>query len=1026
MTFQEDDLEQVCLGYLSDLGYEIKHGPDIGPGGEAQERDSWSEIILGERLVESIQKINPGVDYLVANEAKSVFLRNESQSLASENLRRYELLVNGVTVETRVKSGETRHQLIRLIDFENLANNDWLAVNQFTVIEAGRNRRPDIVIFINGIPIAVFELKKTGEETATLRGAFNQIQTYRNDVPSIFLSNVFCILSDGLGAVISSYSAGFEHFAPWKTIASALPVVGLPQIEVLTKGVFDKTRVLDLIENFVLFSNEPGGLVKRVAKYHQFWAVNALIESTRKASDVGGDGRGGVVWHTQGSGKSIEMLFFVAKLMRDPSMHNPTVVLLTDRNDLDDQLFMEVFQPSKVLPEEPSQATTRTELRKLLTRQSGGIIFTTLQKFAPEIKGDAHPVLTDRRNVVVIADEAHRSQYGFLEGFAKHLRDALPGATYVGFTGTPIEVADKSTTAVFGGYVDTYDLTRAVDDGATVRIFYESRLARVFLSEKDRELIDTEVLELTESEEVNAVEAAKSRWSRIEAIVGASERLDLVARDIVNHWESRKSEIAGKAMIVCMSRRICVELFKRIIEIKPEWDHLDPERGKVKVIMTGSASDPAEYQRHLYSKDTLRKIKSRAKDVNDELDLVIIRDMWLTGFDSPSLNTLYVDKMMQGVGLMQAIARVNRTFKDKPGGLIVDYIGIADNLRSALADYSQSDRDQAGVPIEEVVAATLEKFNVIKDLLHGHTWNPDPNLPLDQKLVQMHLLMNFILEVEERKNRFMDQCLLMLKGFALAGSHPSLVAIRPNVKLLADVRAAIAKLESEGNPGDGGKGGSAEIDTAISQLVSQAISADRVVDIFAEAGFADPDISILSNDFLDDLTKSETPNLQVSLLKKLLNDEIRKMRKTNLVKSRKFSDLLDKTIARYNNRNLTTAEIIAELVELAKSLRDVAQATSNSGLSVAEVAFYDAVTQNGAALTTMGDETLKKIAKELVDAVKESATIDWTLKQSVKAAMRAKIKRLLAKYDYPPDLEEEAIELVLEQAELLADSITSL
>jgi len=659
-------------------------------------------------------------------------------------------------------------------------------------------------------------------------------------------------------------------------------------------------------------------------------------------------------------------------------------------------------------------------MRALLDRTSGGIIFTTLQKFAPEEKGDLHPLLTDRRNVIVIADEAHRSQYDFLDGYARHLRDALPNATYLGFTGTPIESSDKSTRQVFGEYIDVYDLTRAAEDGATVRIFYESRLAKVRLPADAKAEVDAGVDELTEGQELIDTERAKSRWARVEAIVGASERLDLIANDIVEHWEARRENLVGKAMVVCMSRRICVELYERIVRLRPDWHSEDVAAGKIKVVMTGSAMDPPEFQQHLHSKDELRALKARAKDPDDELELVLVRDMWLTGFDAPSLHTMYVDKPMQGAGLMQAIARVNRTFRDKPGGLIVDYLGIAQNLRDALADYSPSDRDQAGVPIEQVIELMLEKHDIVAGLLHGHQWDSDPSLPGAQRMQQMLSCANFVLADIDRKARFLDQVLALLKAFALAGASAETLAIRDDTRFFADVRAYIAKLDKEGEPGRGGAGGSGELDTAIAQLVSQAVAADEVIDIYAQAGMERPDISILSDAFLDGLAATERPNLQMQLLRKLLNDEIGRVRRVNIVQARLFSDLLDAAIAKYTNRSLTTAEIIAEMVELAKHMRDSHNRAEQLGLSESEVAFYDAVVQNDSAVLQMGDETLKKIASELVKAVRESATIDWNLKDSVRAAMRAKIKRLLTRYDYPPDKEERAIDLVIQQAELLA------
>ncbi|MBT7457560.1 MAG: type I restriction endonuclease subunit R, partial [Gemmatimonadetes bacterium] len=898
--------------------------------------------------------------------------------------------------------------------------NEWLAVNQFTVVEGGRNRRPDVVVFVNGLPVGVIELKNPGDENATLRGAWNQIQTYRNDISSLFTPNAVCVASDGLGAVMGSFSAGFEHYAPWKTIEGREVVTDRPQLEVLIKGVFTPGRFLDLLRNFIVHSDEPEGLVKRVAKYHQYWAVDAAVDSTILASRADGDRRGGVVWHTQGSGKSFEMLCYSAKIMRSEEMNNPTLVLLTDRNDLDNQLFGEVFAPARTLPENPKQADSRSDLQTMLDRVSGGIIFTTIQKFTSETTDDLNPEITGRRNIVVIVDEAHRSHYDFLDGFARYLRDALPNATYIGFTGTPIESADRSTRQVFGDYIDIYDLTRAVEDGATVRIFYESRLAKVTLPESTRDQLDEDVARIAEGQEVSEAERAKSRWARLEAVVGADQRLDLIARDIVDHWEKRRDILIGKAMIVGMSRRICVRLYEKIVELRPTWHSDDPMDGRIKVVMTGSAADPQEFQPHLYPADTRRKLKARARKPDDPLEIVIVRDMWLTGFDVPSLHTMYVDKPMQGHNLMQAIARVNRTFRDKPGGLIVDYIGIAQNLRDALAEYSPSDRDQAGVPIEQVIEIMLEKYDIVGGILHGHEWTVGPGRAANERVAQLHSTVDYVLADQDRTTRFLDQVLGLTKSFALAGASDEALSIRDEVKFFADVRGYIVKLQQQGRPDGAGKGGSEEMDTAIAQLVSEAVSGDAIIDIYAEAGIKNPELSILSDEFLDKLATSDRPNLQMELLRRLLSDKVRSIRRTNAVQSKRFSELLEGAIKRYQNRALSTAEVIAELVALAKEMRDAETRESELGLNQAEIAFYDAVVQNDSAVLDLGDDVLKAIAVNLVKTVRESTSIDWNLKESVRAGMRSKVRRLLARYDYPPDKEERAVELVLEQAELFA------
>ena len=959
----EGIVEEAALEYFRALGYSTMTGPIIAPDGSAPERASYDQVVLTGRLREDAGQINPDLAASVVDQAITQLLRAESQNVLAENYRIHQLLTEGVPVEHRASDGSVRTSLVWLVDWDDPSNNDWLVVNQFTVVENNRNRRPDVLVFVNGLPLGLVELKNPGDENATLKGAWNQIQTYRHDIPSVFTPNAITVISDGTSASMSSFSAWWEHYAPWKTIEGREVITNRPALEVLIKGVFEPARFLDLVRNFVVFSDESAGLVKRVAKYHQFWAVNAAVDSTIEAAGPSGDRRGGVVWHTQGSGKSIEMLLYASKIMRSTAMGNPTLVFITDRNDLDDQLFGEVFAPARVLPESPKRADSRAEVRQLLNRTSGGIIFTTIQKFAPETRGDTHPVLTRRRNVVVVADEAHRSQYGFREGYAKHLRDALPNATYLGFTGTPIESGDKSTRSVFGDYIDVYDLTRAVEDGATVRIYYESRLAKVSLPEDAREVVDELADEITEGAEEAAATKAKSKWARLEAVVGADDRLDMIATDIVEHWEKRRVELFGKAMIVAMSRRIAVELYKRIVQLRPEWHDSNPERGRIKVVMTGSAADPESYQPHLYAKDVRAKLKLRAKDPDDPLEIVIVRDMWLTGFDAPALHTMYVDKPMQGAGLMQAIARVNRTFRDKPGGLIVDYIGVATNLRQALAEYSPSDRDQAGVPIEQMVAAMLEKHDIIQGLLHCCAFDSSPSLPASARLAQHAAVLNFVMANPDRKSRFLDQVLALTKAFALCAGRDEAAAVQNDVRMFADVRAAIIKIEKP-ESGTAGTGTGIELDTAIGQLVNEAIAADEVVDVYKLAGVETPELSILSDEFLDGLATKEKPNLQMGLLRRLINDQIRTIQRTNLVQARKFSEQLDEAINRYTNRALTTAEIIAELVKLAKDMRDQSARHDQLGLSVAEAAFYDAIAQNQAAVLEMGDDTLKRIAVE--------------------------------------------------------------
>ncbi|MGV0838486.1 type I restriction endonuclease subunit R [Mycolicibacterium thermoresistibile] len=1039
-TLDEAVIEDAALEWFAQLGYMRAHGPDLSPGELRSERNSFEQVYLYGRLRAAARRINPGIDVDLIDTAIKRVERAESQSLVHENARVHRLLTEGVPVEYRDSDGSVRTTSVWLIDFDDPTNNDWLVVSQYTIVEAGRQRRPDVLVFVNGLPLALLELKNLASEAATLKRAYTKVQNYRTDIPSVFTANAVTVISDGTSAAMSSFSGEFEHYAPWKTIEGREVITDRPALEVLIKGVFDQQRFLDIVRNFIVFSDETvtdpktsqrtRALIKRVAKYHQYWAVNAAVESTVVASSPDGDRRGGVVWHTQGSGKSLEMLFYAAKIMRDARMGNPTLVFITDRNDLDDQLFGEVFAPAMILPEKPEQADTRSELRNLLRRASGGIIFTTLQKFAPGEDGDRNTVLTDRHNVVVVADEAHRSQYGFGEtldsqgrlkaGLAKHLRDALPQATYLGFTGTPIESTDKSTRAVFGDYIDIYDLTRAVEDGATVKIYYESRLAKVELSPEEYAELDAAADEITEKVEESAAAKAKSRWSRLEAIVGAEERLDLVAADIVQHWEKRREALFGKALIVTMSRRIAVRLYEKIVALRPDWHSTDPALGKIKVVMTGSTDDPASFQPHVYTKDQRRDLKARAKNPDDPLELVIVRDMWLTGFDAPSMHTMYVDKPMQGAGLMQAIARVNRRFRDKPGGLIVDYIGLFANLQTALAEYSPSDREQAGVPIEDLVAVLLEKHDVICGLLHGCDYDSSPDLSAGERLAQHAKVLDFVMGDPDRTERFIDQVLALAKAFALCGARDEAQEIADDVRLFIDVRSAILKIQKP-DSGDGGSG-SVEIDTAIGQLVNEAVTADEVVDIYKLAGVDTPELSILSDEFLDSLAHKDKPNLQMGLLRRLINDEIKTVRRTNIVQARKFSEQLEEAINRYTNRSLSTAEIIAELVKLAKEMRDDHKRHEKLGLRDDEIAFYDAIVQNDSAVLEMGDATLKKMTHELVQAVRSSATIDWNLKESVRAAMRSTVRRLLARYDYPPDHEEKAVELVLQQAELFASN----
>jgi type I restriction enzyme R subunit len=1037
---READLETAVLDFLGDMGWLIRHGPDIAPGELAAERDDYREVVLVGRLREAVADLNPHLPSDAVADVVKTVLRPESQVAESENWRAYRLLVEGVPVDFRASDGSIRSARARLIDFESPANNDFLAVNQFTVVIT-RERRPDVVLFVNGLPIVLMELKRPGDENATLRGAFNQIQTYRTDIPDMFTWNQVVVISDGTQARAGSFTAGWEHYAPWKTIhGQNLAPGGLPQYEVLVQGIFQHGVLLDLVRNFIAAYGEGKHMAKLVAKYHQYWAVRKAVDCTIEA--VEGDGRAGVVWHTQGSGKSLEMLYYTGKVTRHPAMENPTVVVLTDRNDLDDQLFDEVFAQAKVgapLPEAPVQAESREHLKELLqAREGGGIVFSTIQKFglsqADKNAGRPFPLLSERLNVVVMVDEAHRSNYDFVDGFARHLRDGLPNATYIGFTGTPIETADRSTQQVFGDYIDVYDLTQAVTDGATVKVFYEPRLAKVELPAEAHRSLDDAFTEATSGTEEEARDRLKTRWARVEAIVGSDKRIGELAADIVQHWEERRQVLAGKGMIVAMSRRIAVALYNEIVRLRPDWHSDDPTRGRIKVVITGSAADDALLQPHIYSKETRRQIKNRAKDPDDPLELVIVRDMWLTGFDSPSMHTMYVDKPMRGAPLMQAIARVNRTFKDKPAGLVVDYLGIAEDLKSALADYTKRDQEnqELGQDLrEQAIPALVEEHEIVCSILGGYPWRQTLARGGDQAYLRAvagtaDWLLGYHPGLPESpctketpclKCRFMAHSRRVRSLFAMCVPADEALAIREDVAFIETVRASIAKIEGADREGVDIE---AEVDVAVKQIVSEHISGTGVIDIYAEAGMEQPDLSLIDEDFIDKFRHSDRPNLQIEMLKRLLADEIKAVGKRNMVAERAFSDMLAGSVLRYQNRALDAAAVVAELVELAKQLKHEHERGAELGLREDEVAFYDAICQNDSAVLEMGDELLKKIARDLVESVRRNATIDWSEKEQVRARMRAAIRRLLIRYGYPPDKQPAAIELVMGQAEVLA------
>ncbi|MCB2099826.1 MAG: type I restriction endonuclease subunit R [Rhodobacterales bacterium] len=1066
----ESHIEEATLDWLSGLGYAIAHGPDISPEGPTPERASYDQVLLPVRLSRALERLNPHLPAETREEALRKVQQTETPSLVEENRRLHRYLIEGVPVEITREDGSTGGDVARLIDFAHPNANDWLAVNQFTVVEQGHNRRPDVVLFVNGLPLAVIELKNPGDENATLSGAYNQLQTYKNQIPSLFRTNAVLVTSDGIQARLGSLTASLERFMPWRTVdGAAVAPKGAPELGILIEGVFEKARFLRLIRDFTVFGDTGAGPVKIVAGYHQFHAVERAVAATLRAmpavaesdgpSSAGpglreepaaygladarghprGDKRIGVIWHTQGSGKSLLMAFYAGRIIAHSAMANPTLVVITDRNDLDDQLFGTFAMCRDLLRQTPQQAQDRDDLQRLLARPSGGVIFTTIQKFRPEQGEVDYPLLTDRRNVVVIADEAHRSQYGFRAkvagatgevsyGFAKYLRDALPNASFIGFTGTPIEKDDVNTPAVFGDYIDIYDINRGVEDGATVPIYYESRLARIELDEDERPKLDDQVAELTEDEAQGEQELLKRRWANVEAVVGAEKRLAMIAQDLVGHFENRVVGLDGKAMIVCMSRRICVALYDQIIKLRPTWHSAADAGGTLKIVMTGAASDPPEWQQHIGGKARRELLAKRAKDPDDPLRLVIVRDMWLTGFDAPSMHTMYIDKPMRGHGLMQAIARVNRVFRDKPAGLIVDYIGIAQNLKSALGQYSRDDQKHAGIDQAEAIAVMLEKHEIVRDMFHGFDYRAGLAGPPKDRLAALAGAVEWILDMQQRAaaeesteegkkrahRRFNDAVLALSKAFALAAAGDEARNIREEVGFFQTVRAALVKK----TPGTGTS--SAERDLAVQQIVSRAVVSTEIIDILQAAGLETPDISILSDEFLAEVQGMEKKNLAMEALRKLINGEIRSQSRVNVVQTRTFTERLEEAVARYHSNAITTAEVLQELINLAKDIRAAHQRGEEEGLSLEEISFYDALAQNESAVAVMGNDHLRVIAQELLNKLKSNASVDWQHRESARARMRILVKRILRKHGYPPDLQEAAVQTVLQQAEVLS------
>ena len=1051
--FTESDVEEAALSWLKESGWTIRHGAEMVPGELFAERDDYGQVVLACRLRDALVRLNPNLPPEALDDAFHRLMRPEGADLVARNRYLHRLLVDGVTVEYRATDGGIRGAQAGVIDFAHPEANDFVAINQFTVSENKHTRRPDVVLFVNGLPLVVIELKNAADEGATIWSAFNQLQTYKAEIPSLFQTNGMLVVSDGVEARIGTLTAGKEWFKSWRILGMDPDVEArTPQFELLAQGLLAPKTLLTMVRDFIVFEDDGGGaVVKKMAGYHQFHAVQVAIEETLRSaalsrddtdglgadaaagSDVDnvvdlrpppgrrpggnpGDRRVGVVWHTQGSGKSLTMAFYAGRIIREPALENPTIVVLTDRNDLDDQLFGVFSQCQELLRQPPVQAESRAHLRELLSVAAGGVVFTTIHKFFPEERGDRHPTLSERRNIVVIADEAHRSQYDFIDGFARHMRDALPGASFVGFTGTPIELKDANTRAVFGDYISVYDIQRAVEDKATVPIYYESRLAKLALDEAEIPHIDPDFEEATEGEEIEKKEKLKTRWAQLEAMVGTEHRLELIARDLVEHFEGREEALEGKAMVVCMSRRICLDLHDQIVKLRPDWFHEDDDKGALKVIMTGSAAEGPRYAAHSRNKVRREALAARFRDPADPFKMVIVRDMWLTGFDAPSLHTMYVDKPMRGHGLMQAIARVNRVFKDKPGGLVVDYLGLATELKEALATYTESGGSgSAAVDQETAVAVMLEKYEICLGLFYGFDWSAWATGDAADRLRLLPEAQEHILAQENGKDRGLRAIAELRQAFALSVPHEETNRIRDDVSFFLAVRAGLTKRA----PGE--LRTDEELDQAIRQIVSKAVVSDEVVDIFDAAGLKKPDISILSDEFLAEVQGMPQRNLAVEVLQRLLKGEIRTRSRKNVVQARSFAEMLEQTLRRYQNRTIEAAQVIEELIKLAKDLRELEERGMALDLTDDELAFYDALETNDSAVKVLGDETLRDIARELVAAVRANITIDWTMRENVRAQLRVVVKRILRKYGYPPDKQEKATITVLEQAEVLSE-----
>ena len=1041
----ESEIEEFTIELLEKQGYLYLYGPDIAPDGNRPERESFESLLLLDRLRNAVDKINTKVPDEVRKDAIKQVQRLNSQELIANNETFHRMLTEGISVSYQ-KDGAERGDLVCLVDFKNPENNEFLVVNQFTVIKNNVNKRPDVVLFVNGLPLVVIELKNPAYEDATVRSAFRQIQTYKQTIPDLFAYNAFIVISDGLEAKAGSISSDFSHYMAWKSIDGKTEVSNLiSQLETLIKGMLNKKTLLDIIRHFIVFDKskkedkETGftsiQTVKKLAYYHQYFAVNKAVDKVMEAASETGDRKGGVVWHTQGSGKSLSMVFFTGKIVL--ALDNPTILVITDRNDLDDQLFNTFAASKQLLRQEPIQAKDRKHLIELLNVASGGVIFTTIQKFQPE-EGNVYPKLSDRRNIIVIVDEAHRTQYGFkaktidekdehgnitgkkiVYGFAKYTRDALPNATFIGFTGTPIEKEDRNTPAVFGNYVDIYDISQAQDDGATVKIYYESRLAKVALSDEGKKLI-AELDKELEKDDLAETQKAKVKQTQLEALIGSRDRIRQIAKDIVTHFEQRQQVIEGKAMIVTMSRRIAVDLYDEIIKIKPQWHNNELKKGTIKVVITSSSSDGPEIAKHHTTKEQRRILADRMKDPEDELKLVIVCDMWLTGFDVPCLHTMYLDKPMKAHTLMQAIARVNRVYKDKPGGLIVDYLGIASDLKEALSFYSDSGgKGDPAVLQEQAVQLMLEKLEIVSQMFHGFNYNHYFTADTSTKLSIILAAEEHILSLENGKKRFIDEVTALSKAFSIAIPHEEALAVKDEVSFYQAVKARLIKFDITGTSKT-----NEEIETTIRQVIDQALVTEKVIDIFDAAGIKKPDISILSEEFLLEVKNMEHKNIALEVLKKLLNDEIKARAKKNLVQSRTLMEMLEDSIKKYHNKVITAGEVIEELIELSKEIKKMDKEPGEMGLSEYEYAFYTAIADNKSARELMQKEKLRELAVVLYEKVKQNASIDWTIKESVRAKLKVAVKRTLRQYGYPPDMQAIATETVLKQAEMIADELT--